>query len=202
MTSVSQKSVVLIWCIALGACGSSPPVRYFSLDTGEYDTTPTEMGARSIQVGPLRFPEYLTRTQIVVRGPGNELVVDDFNRWIEPLDEAVHRAIAAKIEERTEGLIAVSFPGGLETETDYRLIGSVDHLDVDQMRRARFDIQWSIVDRNGNTLIAPKRSGFVSVAETLSVNDMVSAIDDTILQFSRVIAAEVTALADDTQSEE
>ena len=52
----------------LAACGSSPPVNYYSLEILESDFRRDSDGALLIGVGPLRTPDYLSRSRIVTRG--------------------------------------------------------------------------------------------------------------------------------------
>ena len=59
--------------LLFGACGSSPQVRYFGLETIETGYTRDPAGSPVLGVGPLRVPDYIKRSQIVMRGEGAEL---------------------------------------------------------------------------------------------------------------------------------
>ena len=73
-------------CLALAGCGSSPPVHYYRLDVTPETYVRDPEGAVVLGIGPLRIPDYLSRSQIVTRAGNSEMIIDDFNRWAEPSD--------------------------------------------------------------------------------------------------------------------
>lgn len=189
--TLSIRAAVLASVLTIVACGSSPPVRYFSLEAENTNAVSARPGAPLMSIGPLRFPEYLSRTQFVTRAHGNEMIVDDFTRWAEPLDQAVHRVIAADVDARVDNIVVTAFPSASRGEFRYRLVGTIVRLDVDHNREAQLSVQWAVADSDGTMIVAPRRSHFVSRAASSSPGDMVGAISDTIAQFSREIADEV-----------
>ena len=54
--------------LLLSACGSSPPVHYFSLNPIDSEFQPGADDAMLLGLGPLRLPDYLNRSQMVTRG--------------------------------------------------------------------------------------------------------------------------------------
>ena len=44
-------------------------------------------------IGPIRMPDYLDRSQMVMLDAGQEIRVDEYNRWAEPLSPAFHRIV-------------------------------------------------------------------------------------------------------------
>ncbi len=78
-----RASVVCLVAAALGAvlflvgCGKSPPTRFYSLtpvpaaEEGEGRGQPD--GGPGLGIGPLEFPAYLARTQIVTTGEGTAM---------------------------------------------------------------------------------------------------------------------------------
>ena len=90
----------------LVGCGSSPQVRYFGLETVESDYQRDPEGSPVLGIGSIRIPDYLKRSQMVTRGQGAELVVDDFNRWAENLDKSIHRTVAANVDSLLDDVAA------------------------------------------------------------------------------------------------
>ena len=90
--------LALLPAILLAACGTSPPVHYYSLEPSAGFETRDGPGAAMIGMGPLRLPDYLKRTRIVTRGPGNEIRVHEEARWAEPPNDAIHRVLAANVD--------------------------------------------------------------------------------------------------------
>ena len=92
------RHIVTLCFLILAGCGSSPTVHYYALDTIDNRVAQDDEGSAIISVGAFRMPEYLNRSQMVTRGPGAEIIVDEFNRWAEPLDNAMHRVLASNLD--------------------------------------------------------------------------------------------------------
>ncbi len=83
----------------LGACGTSPAPRYYTLGASA-DIAPAigaEADALSVWVAPVTLPEAVDRPQLVVRVAPNRVAILDGHRWAEPLSGAVSRTIAADL---------------------------------------------------------------------------------------------------------
>ena len=91
LQTIRTLSLIFAAVLLVSACGSSPPVRYYTLSTASVATPEDPADARILGLGPLNVPEYLNRTQIVTRGNGAELIVHEFSHWAEPLDMALGR---------------------------------------------------------------------------------------------------------------
>ena len=193
MRSLSTFVVYAVISVLLVGCGSSPPVRYFSLSADYAQEVDSRRDAPVMSLGPLRFPEYLERSQIVTRGRGNQMIVDDFNRWAEPLDQAIPRALAADVDRRLGNVVVIAFPNSSVSHVDYRVVGTINRFDVDQDRQALFSVQWSVNDSAGEVVIPARRSRFVKTAASASPGDLVEALSDTVAQFSHKIATELEA---------
>ncbi len=189
--------------IFLAGCGSSPPVRYFALESidGDY-IAPTDTSLILV-LGPLRLPDYIDRSQMVSRGGGSEIIVDDLHRWAEPLSKAIHRTVARNLDLLAAELIVVPHPAASMTDEDIRLVGRIYRFDVDQGGLAVLEVQWGVGHSNGDVMVVARRTRYTQhVASPNDPGATASALSDTLAQFSRDIASELeTALraADDTQ---
>ena len=193
---MNAKAQSITFCalvsLLLTACGSSPPVRYFSLSSSVAAVGQDSEGAMALGFGPIRMPEYLNRSQIVTRGSGQELEVDEFSRWAEPLTIALHRVVSTDVDNMMDGVIVVAFPfeSVVRTQVDYRLLGDVVRFDADPGGRVILETQWGIgVAESGEILIRELRSRYE--AQARSVDDpaaVASAMNDALAKFSRDIA--------------
>jgi uncharacterized lipoprotein YmbA len=176
----------------LAGCGASPPVRFYSLQALELAQEPDAEGAATMSLGPLRLPDYLARTQFVTRGDGAEVIVDDYHRWAEPLDDAITRIVAVNVDNLVDGLIVVAFRSSNLLEYDYRLQGSVVRFDADQAGRAFLVVQWGIATPEGDVVVPPRRSEYQAQASRSGDPGAVAiALNDTVAQFSREIAGAI-----------
>lgn len=173
----------------LAACGSSPPVRYYSLEpvAAEY---PTDQGdAAMVGLGPLRMPDYLDRSHMVIRGDGNQVLVDDLNRWAEPVGKAVHRILAANVDGLLDSVIVVAFPYTTMAGPGYRIAGRIDRFDADRAGRAVLAVQWRVEDSDGNLLVPPRRDRYeIGIGPPGDADARVHAMNELLATYSRDIA--------------
>lgn len=184
--------------LLLTACGSSPPVRYFSLSTSVDAVGQEGDDTVALGFGPIHIPEYLNRSQLVTRGPGQEIKVDEFNRWVEPLSEALHRIVSTDVDNAVDGLVVVAFPweSAVRREVDYRLLGDVIRFDADRAGRVILDVQWSIMEvESAVRLVSPRRSRYEARAGSSGdPASIASAMNEALADFSRDIAREMQAV--------
>jgi hypothetical protein len=197
------RSVTLCVLVSLllGACGSSPPVRYFSLSTTVTGGGQDSDDAAVLGLGPLRMAEYLDRTQIVTRGVGAELEVDEFSRWAEPLSPALHRVVSTDVDNLMPGVIVVAFPweSVVRAEVDYRLLGDVTRFDTDSDGLVVLEVQWGSTSvESGEVLIRAHRSRYEAQAQSADDPAAVAlAMNDALAKFSRDIANKLEAALED-----
>ncbi len=184
--------------LLVAACGSSPPVRYFSLSPSVTTVAQDDENAAILGFGPIRMPEYLNRSHLVTRGTGQELKVDEFNRWAEPLENAVHRIVSSDVDNAVDGLIVTALPweSAIRAKVDYRLLGEVNRFDADRSGRVTLDVQWGVSDATSReTVVRPRRSRYEARAG--SPDDpasIASAMNEALAQFSADIAREMQAV--------
>lgn len=174
--------------LVLSGCGSSPPVRYYTLDPipAAASVSPPE---NTIGVGPLRFPDYLKRPQIVSSGDNGQVEVAEFDRWAGAAEAAFQRTLAQNLTTLLEDTMAIEFPfGGGLVVPDYRLVGQINDFATDAGGAATLDVNWVVVDADGNPVIAARRSLFTSQSSSTSYAARVAAMNDTLQSFSREVA--------------
>lgn len=194
----SMRARIVLLCalpIFAAGCGSSPPVRYFSLEP-VYETVGDGGEAKPILgLGQLRTPNFLFRSQMVTRDRGGELIVHDFRRWSEPLDHAIHRVVATNVDSLLEDVTVVAFPYESSLRPDASVNGSVERFDVDTVGQAVLIVQWSITSRDGDVIAPPRRSRYVTMAQPADdPAAAVEALNRVLGSFSEDIAREVGAL--------
>jgi len=141
------------------------------------------------------MPEYLNRSQMVTRGSGTEIVVDDRNRWAEPLDDSIHRVLATNLDVLLESVVVVAYPSVAVVNLDYRLIGRFDRFDSGPDGLVVLSVQWAIADSTGTVRLAPRRARFESQAASPGdAGSIAEAMSDVLAQFSRDIASEIESI--------
>ena len=195
MNRVTSLVQVVSIAILLGACGSSPPVRYYDLEALETGYAPDKVGSTSVGVGPLRTPDYLSRPRMVTRAADATIVVNDFDRWVEPLDDAIHRVLATNLDAQLDDAVVVAFPYTHISDLDYRVVGRVDRFDADADGLAVLEIQWGVIGPNDEILVQPRRARY----EARSSHEpkfaaIAYAMSDVVQQLSHDVAAKLETL--------
>ncbi|SAK52780.1 lipoprotein [Caballeronia hypogeia] len=89
-------SLVLLVTL-LGGC-ASPTAKFYHLSA---DSSLTATGARApsrpVIVGPVTVPDLVDRPQIVTRDTSNQVTLNEFARWGEPLKSSIADAIAGDL---------------------------------------------------------------------------------------------------------
>ena len=95
----ARRASLCVACIAgaaLAAC-SSPRSNFYTLSPdATLESTGTPLSV-SVVVGPVTVPELVDRPQLVTRVSGNEVRLNEFARWGEPLKSGVADVIAADL---------------------------------------------------------------------------------------------------------
>ncbi len=184
----------------LTACGSSPPVNYYSLETLETYYSRDSGNSMLIGVGPLRTPDYLSRSRIVTRGDDGSVFIDDFNRWVEPVDDAVYRIVSLNLDALLEDAVVIGYPYTYVADIDYQVLGRIDRFGADHDGRVELRVQWAVTTPNGEVLVSPKRATYEARANPgRDYPSIARAMSEAMQAFSRDVADEIeAALADRT----
>ena len=184
----------------LVACGSSPPVNYYSLETLETDYRRDSGTALLIGVGPLRTPDYLSRSRIVTRGDNGSVFIDDFNRWVEPVDDAIYRIVSLSLDTLLADAVVIGYPYAYIADIDYQVLGRIDSFGADHDGRVVLRVQWAVTTPNGDVLVNPKRATYEARGNPgLDYPSIARGMSEALQLFSRDVASEIeAALADPT----
>ena len=95
----------LLGTALVAACASSPTTRFYTLGSGK-PLGPISATPYRIAIGMVTVPDAVDRPQIVTRISNNQLHINDFSRWAEPLKFEIPRVIAANLARETDCGIA------------------------------------------------------------------------------------------------
>lgn len=190
--SISLATTFLM-TIVIAGCASSPPVRFYRLEPLSQPVVSDRPSTEILALGPLVFPDYLKRPQIVSRGDDASMVIDEFNRWIEPLDDAVPRILALNVDALLEDYSAIPFSSG-SARASVRVFGNIHQLDADPSGRMIFSVQWGAVRSNGELMVPPRTERYEASARPPAEPSAIAvAVSSVLASFSRDIAATVRA---------
>jgi uncharacterized lipoprotein YmbA len=189
MTRTNRPAAAVVLALLIGGCGSSPPVHYYDLEALETGYVASAEPSLRVGVGPLRTPEYLDRSQIVTRGADSRVVVDDFNRWVEPLSHSIYRVLSENLDSLIEEAVVVAFPYTHIADLDYQLVGRISRFDADAEGLAVLQVQWSVISSRDELIVQPRRARYeVQAVRAGDYPALTRAMSELLQLFSRDVA--------------
>jgi uncharacterized protein len=189
-----------IFVVVFSGCASSPATRFFVLSSiSSSEKMRNREGERcfAIGIGPVKLPEYLKQPEIVTRITQNELRLDEFAKWAEPLEDNISRALAENLPSLLCIRSIALFPWKGGIPMDYRIDVHVIHMDGMLGESALLDVTWSIADgadRKKLPLIT-KRSTYGELTGGGDYGAFVSAQSRNLGSLSRDIAETILVIS-------
>jgi uncharacterized lipoprotein YmbA len=178
-------------CLNLGE-GTQEATRYYVLSPLSISEVKTEAIGDTkpvaIGLGPVAFPEYLNRPQIVVRGSGNQLQIAEFARWAEPLGETFSRALAENLSVLLSTDHIVPYPRKKLMPMNYQVTVDVIRFDGTPGENASLVARWTIIGDDGQKVLQQKKSSFSEPTGGRGYEELVSAYNRLVGALSGEIA--------------
>ena len=175
---------LLTACLNLGGSPSTA-TRFFLLESrpaAALTTAATDAPAEfTLGVGPVTIPGYLDRPQIVTRADGNQLLVDDFRQWAEPLRASITRVMREDLALSTGARHVYAHPWNRSAAIDFQVSLDVIRFEADTAGAVTLIAVWRVFDNDGrrSTLLHEQRSTIIRPLDGAnSVDDMSTALAD------------------------
>ena len=146
----------------------------------------------SVGIGPIDFPDYLRRLEVVTQTSTNELDLSDEKRWGEPLDKNFARVLSENISKLLNTQQIEKYPWPVRTHIDYQIEVDVQRFETTSDGKSQLIARWIIKDGAGKDLYASETTAStpVSAGETGAS----SALSNDLATLSREVAARITEL--------
>jgi uncharacterized lipoprotein YmbA len=182
----------------LAACSTTPPVKYYTLNAlpEMQQQNPGAMFAEDIAigVGPVEFPKFLDRPQIVTRKSQNQVEVSEFHRWASSLRGDFTRVLAKNISILLPTNRVAVHPWGDQFSPTYRIRLDVEQFDGEFGGKVLLNVTWSVADQEGTDELVVKNT---LIREPISGKDyeaLVVAESQALATLSRAIVDELSRL--------
>jgi uncharacterized lipoprotein YmbA len=140
-------------CLALLAgCGKSAPTHFYSLSAAASPAAEPAGPCLSLGIGPVEFPAYLDRSQIVTRTGQNQMHLAEFEQWIEPPRDNFQRALTENLASLVCAKPLVSYPWPVGGHPDRQVVLQVARFDGSLGQETVLRVSWSVLDADGKQL--------------------------------------------------
>jgi uncharacterized lipoprotein YmbA len=177
--------------LALGACASSPPTRYYTLLPSGGAPTAADAGYQ-IEVMPVDVPAQVDVPQMVVRTSGGEVVPVDTRRWIAPLPDELRSALSWQLTHALGARDVAGFSKDASTPT-YRVNLRVQRFDSAPGAYARIDAVWSVRAIGRDTAAPAVCSSSANITVTSGYAELAQGHQQALAKIAGEIAASIRA---------
>lgn len=146
----------------LAACSSAPATRFYVLSSTAAAPAagPTAGRPVALVLKPVALPQYLDRSQIVVRGAGHRLRMSETELWAGDLGQDMTRVLAEDLGRllRTDRVVVA--PHTLQLAPDFRVEVEVLGFELGADGRVRLAARWSLARGADGRLLAGTLEGY------------------------------------------
>jgi uncharacterized lipoprotein YmbA len=193
--------IILLVCFIQAGCSflevKPDPSRFFALTslprTGQTAQDAAGTNALVLGIGPIKFPGYLDRQQLVTRISQNRFAVAENDRWAEPLDENFSRVLSQNLSILLQTDRVVAFPWERNQRPSYQIQVEVLRFEPNAEQVVELWARWSIMDGAKKT-ISLKESYLTQPARDKSTEASVAALSEAVAELSRDIASAIRNL--------
>ena len=185
-------SVVCLCVLNFLGCGTSQPSHFYLLralsPASGSSLAETKQSNLSLGLGPITFPQYLDRPQIVTQASAHEVELAEFHKWAEPLSENTSHVLAENLSALLSTDRIAQYPWKRSIYPDYQLSLEVIQFDGTKSQEAVLKVRWSLLGDDGETVLQEKTSRFSESLRGPDYEDLVEAMSRMLAAFAREIA--------------
>lgn len=141
--------------LALAACATTPPVRYYTLGRDPASPASTAGAHASrlrLAIAPVSLPESLDRPNIVLHSAPTRVQILEQDRWANGLQQEIARVVAERLNARLPAFDVSYYPQAAAERPDYGLSLDVQHFDAQRGGTVTVMLRWSLLDAHGTRL--------------------------------------------------
>ena len=192
------SAVCLLLSVLLTAgCATTPPSTFYTLtpipEAGSR-SAPLKDGGIAVGLGPIEFPEFLARPQIVSRAGVNRLDLDEFHRWGGSLQDEFLRVTGENLAHLLGTSRIQVYPADVRFPLDYRVIADVLSFEGNTNGEAVLRVRWAVLDPYQEQARVVRENAYRKRAGGPGQEAMIAALSETVGEFSRDLANELRRL--------
>lgn len=177
--------------VLMAAAGCQSPAAHFYTLNRTVTRQSTNDLPSAVAVGPVTIPMEVDRPQFTLRISANQLAIDEFHRWAEPLDNAIARVVAGDLAALL-GASRVSSVQMAGLNPAYRVSLNILQFDSVPGKSARIEALWTIRKTADGTVFSG-RSEVTEPVQADTFDDLAAAHSRALAKISGDIAAVIRA---------
>jgi uncharacterized lipoprotein YmbA len=187
-SSIHVVVLLLALVVCLSACaGKSASSKFYVLSPLPQSKLSAAEGT-VIGVFPVAMPDYLDRPQIVTRVSENEIKLDEFSRWAEPLKENFYTILVENLSTLLNSEKIVKMAQNLEIPVTLLVGVEVVQFDGTLGGEVVLNVKWGLFAEEGKKLLLTKRSSFREPTGAATYEALVAAQSRAVAALGREIA--------------
>lgn len=172
----------------LSACGTPVQERYYLLSPDDVSAPAGAARTAVIGVGPISIPGHLDRSQIVTRSSDNRLVINQFDRWAEPLDENIQRVLIENLDHRLNPQRIETFPWNSRDGVVWQIVVDLGRFERQPDGSVQIAARWKIVNFNSGEVAVSERFSDSVIPKDATTGATVAAMSDLLGRLGDSIA--------------
>jgi uncharacterized lipoprotein YmbA len=179
-------------------CASSPPTRFYTLSSlqegGKGSRESTSDQGFAIVVGPIKFPAYLDRAEIVTRSSSNKITLSDFDLWAGSLEEDFSRILTENLSVLLSTESVTVYPRLRPELAKYQITMDVIRFDGPLGGDVSLIARWAVLQGKEKKLMSVRKSTIVEPSGRKDYEAIVAADSRALEKLSREIAEVIKTL--------
>ncbi len=193
----------IIFCLMVfvfvGCRSATPTVTFYNmtaLDKVEIDNPDQKaMKDMGIGIGPVQFPTFLDRPQIVTRSGVSSFNLSEFHRWGGQLDHGFLRVMAEDLSILLSTNRVDTYPWRDQDDPDYKISFVVHQFDGRLNDSVLLNVTWTIRGQDSATVLHAQRSSIQQPVSGKGYDAFISSHSQALAELSREIAVVVKSLS-------
>jgi len=178
-------------------CASTPPSSFYTLTPLSSDAVDGKVPGPELSVGlgPVSFPVFLDRPQIVEREGGHRLTIDEFHRWGGTLQDDFLRVWSENLALLLGTSRILVFPSDIRYPLDFRVAAEVLAFEGTRGGDAVLKVRWFVLDPDLDRVLLVREDVYRRPWDSSTdPGASIAALSGALADFSRDVAAVLRTL--------
>jgi uncharacterized lipoprotein YmbA len=191
MKRISKLSLTIWLLLTIAGCAGTPPSSFYILTPlAEAERRQAALPGTgfTVGIGPVVFPDFLDRPQIVSRAGSNRLALDELHRWGGSLQDGFLRVFGENLAHLLGTSQILVYPAEVRYPVQFRVIGNVLRFEGGADGQAVLKVRWAVVDPYSERPLMVRESVYRNRIKGEGRAALVAALSASLGDFSREVA--------------